>query len=67
MIGKGFFSSNISNMVLEGKNAVAIFCNILADKEGLTDKFVIINELQKVLTQPDYDIPSFVHHILNED
>jgi glycerol-3-phosphate dehydrogenase (NAD(P)+) len=67
LIGKGFFSTNISNMVLEGKNAVAIFCDILAEKEVLADKFIIINELQKVLTQPDYDIPSFVHHILNED
>lgn len=67
LIGKGFFSANISNMVLEGKNAVAIFCDILAEKEVLADKFIIINELQKVLTQPDYDIPSFVHHILNED
>lgn len=67
LIGKGFFSTNISNMVLEGKNAVAIFCDILAEEENLSDKFIIINELQKVLTQPDYDIPSFVHHILNED
>ncbi len=67
LIGKGFFSENISNMVLEGQSAVAIFCDILAEKEDLNDKFIIINELQKVLTQPDYDIPSFVHHILNED
>lgn len=67
LIGKGFFSTNISNMVLEGKNAVAIFCDILAEEEDLSNKFIIINELQKVLTQPDYDIPSFVHHILNED
>lgn len=67
LIGKGFFSTNISNMVLEGQSAVTIFCDILAEEEDLSNKFIIINELQKVLTQPDYDIPSFVHHILNED
>lgn len=67
LIGKGFFSENISNMVLEGKNAVTIFSDILSKDETLTEKFVIINELQKVLTQPNYDIPSFVQHILNED
>lgn len=67
LIGKGFFSENISNMVLEGKNAVSIFCDILSKQENLTDKFIIINELQRVLTEPDYDIPSFVHHILNDD
>ncbi len=67
LIGKGFFSENISNMVLEGKNAVTIFSDILSKEANLTEKFLIINELQKVLTQPNYDIPSFVHHILNED
>jgi glycerol-3-phosphate dehydrogenase (NAD(P)+) len=67
LIGKGFFSENISNMVLEGKNAVNIFSGILSQDENLTEKFAIINELQKVLTQPNYDIPSFVHHILNDD
>lgn len=67
LIGKGFFSENISNMVLEGKNAVTIFSDILSKDEETTEKFAIINELQKVLTQPNYDIPSFVHHILNKD
>jgi len=67
LIGKGFFSENISNMVLEGKNAVTIFSDILSKDENLTEKFVIINELQKVLTQPNYDIPSFIQHILNAD
>ncbi len=67
LIGKGFFSENISNMVLEGKNAVTIFSDILAKNESLAKEFVIINELQKVLTEPKYDIPSFVHQILNED
>lgn len=67
LIGKGFFSENISNMVLEGKNAVTIFSDILSQDKETTEKFAIINELQKVLTQPNYDIPSFVHHILNED
>ena len=67
LIGKGFFSENISNMVLEGKNAVTIFSDILSKDENLTEKFVIINELQKVMTQPNYDIPSFVQHILNDD
>jgi glycerol-3-phosphate dehydrogenase (NAD(P)+) len=67
LIGKGFFSENISKMVLEGKNAVIIFSDILSKDKNLTEKFEIINELQKVLTQPKYDIPSFVHHILNED
>lgn len=67
LIGKGFFSENISNMVLEGKNAVTIFSDILSKDESLTEKFMIINELQKVLTNPNYELASFVHHILNED
>lgn len=67
LIGKGFFSENISNMVLEGKNAVTIFSDILSKDEDLTEKYVIINELQKVLTQPNYDIPSFVQNILDKD
>jgi glycerol-3-phosphate dehydrogenase (NAD(P)+) len=65
LIGKGFYSdNNASNLVLEGKNAVDVFCQII-EKEDVGDEFRIIKELNKILSGK-YDIANFIHEILEE-
>ena len=63
LIGKGFFTKDISNkVVLEGKMAVNTFCE---DILGEPDKkeFPLIFELNKIFIN-NYDISSFVGNIL---
>jgi len=64
LIGKGFFTKDISDkVVLEGKLAVNTFCQeILGGKDN--DAFPLIFELNKVFLN-HYDISSFVTNILN--
>lgn len=65
LIGKGFFSNDISdNVVLEGKIATNIFCEEISRVNSLTD-YSIISELYKVFNGP-YDVSSFVSNILKE-
>lgn len=65
LIGKGFYSNDSSsNIVLEGKMAVDVFCKLL-HKENLDEEFSIIKELSKVLSGK-YDIANFIHEILEE-
>jgi glycerol-3-phosphate dehydrogenase (NAD(P)+) len=64
LIGKGFFSESNSNLVLEGKMAVDVFCKLL-EVENLDEEYSIIKELSKVLSGK-YDIANFIHTILDE-
>lgn len=65
LIGKGFYSKDSSsNIVLEGRMAVDVFCKLL-EAENLDEEFSIIKELSKVLTGK-YDIAKFIHEILGE-
>jgi glycerol-3-phosphate dehydrogenase (NAD(P)+) len=64
LIGKGFYSESNSNVVLEGKNAVDVFCKLI-EKEDVGEEFRIIKELNKVLSGK-YDIAHFIHEILEE-
>jgi len=63
LIGKGFFTKDISDkVVLEGKMAVSTFCeDILTEKDE--KEFPLILELHKIF-QNNYDISSFVGNIL---
>lgn len=63
LIGKGFFSKDISDkVVLEGKMAVSTICNDIL-KEDERELYPIIFELSKIF-ENDYDISSFVGNIL---
>lgn len=63
LIGKGFFTKDISDkVVLEGKLAVSTFCeHILSD--GDEKNYPLLYELQKIFLN-NYDISSFVGNIL---
>lgn len=64
LIGKGFFTSNISDkVVLEGRIAVNVLCEKLSVHEGICAQFPLITELHKVFNQ-EYDIKNFVSRIL---
>ncbi|NWJ51528.1 MAG: glycerol-3-phosphate dehydrogenase [Bacteroidetes bacterium] len=64
LIGKGFFTPNISDkVVLEGKIATVVFYEALV-KMGLSQSaFPIIAELYKVFGE-DYDVSAFVTNLL---
>jgi glycerol-3-phosphate dehydrogenase (NAD(P)+) len=63
LIGKGFFSKDISDkVVLEGKMAVSTFCNEILGREGIED-YPMIFELNKIFDN-NYDISDFVGNIL---
>lgn len=64
LIGKGFYSESNSNLVLEGKYAVDIFCKLIQE-ENLDEEYRIIRELSKVLGGK-YSIANFIHEILEE-
>lgn len=65
LIGKGFFSRDISdNVLLEGRIAVNVFCEEISKQNSLTD-FHIINELYKVFNN-GYDISKFLNNILED-
>jgi glycerol-3-phosphate dehydrogenase (NAD(P)+) len=63
LIGKGFFTKDISDkVVLEGKMAVSTFCEKILEESG-EKEFPMIFELQKVFLN-NYDISYFVGNIL---
>jgi glycerol-3-phosphate dehydrogenase (NAD(P)+) len=65
LIGKGFFTSNITEkVVLEGTIAVNVFINEIANKRQIKTKKLMISELYKVLNDENYDIKNFVNQIL---
>jgi glycerol-3-phosphate dehydrogenase (NAD(P)+) len=66
LIGKGFFSQNISDKVLlEGHIAVNVFCEEISKRNSITD-YYIIKELYKVLNN-SYDISKFLNNILGKN
>lgn len=67
LIGKGFFTNDISDkVVLEGKIAVSVFCGEISKTRSSTCKYPIIGELYKVFNE-DYDISKFVNRVINHD
>lgn len=65
LIGKGFFTDDISDkVVLEGKVAVSVFCEQISKTNSLECNFPIIGELYKLFNQ-DYKISEFVNNVLN--
>lgn len=66
LIGKGFFTDNISEkVVLEGRIAVDVFHNELKNRGIDPQDYPIIHELYKVFNQ-QYDISSFVIKLLKK-
>ena len=64
LIGKGFFTENISDkVVLEGKIAVNVFCNEISSRNKINGHYPIIGELFKVFNEP-YDLSKFVNSVL---
>ena len=65
LIGKGFFTDNISEkVVLEGRIAVNVFYDQLL-KSGLDKKdYQLIGELYQIFNRKNYDISGFVGNIL---
>ncbi|MCK4569627.1 MAG: hypothetical protein KAT76_05000 [Bacteroidales bacterium] len=65
LIGKGFFTKDISDkVVLEGKMAVSTFCEEILD-ESDKKEFPLIFELNKIFKN-NYDMSSFVGNILGK-
>ncbi|MEZ5083096.1 MAG: NAD(P)H-dependent glycerol-3-phosphate dehydrogenase [Bacteroidales bacterium] len=65
LIGKGFFTDDISDkVVLEGKIAVGVFCEQISKTNSLECNFPIIGELYK-LFNTDYKISEFVSRVIN--
>ena len=65
LIGKGFFTSDISEkVVLEGKIAVNVFIDEIAKKRQIKTKKLMMKELYKVFNEPDYDLANFVNRIV---
>lgn len=63
LIGKGFFSKDISDkVVLEGKMAVSTLCSEILS-ENVREQYPFIFELNKIFDN-NYDISSFVGNIL---
>ncbi len=66
LIGKGFFTSDISEkVVLEGKIAVNVFVEEIAKKRQIKTKNLMLKELYKVFNEPDYDLANFVNKIIS--
>ena len=64
LIGKGFFTENVSHdLVLEGRIAVNVFYEEISKIRDITNEFPIITELYKILNGK-YDIPAFVNTLL---
>jgi len=64
LIGKGFFTREMSDkVVLEGKIAVNVLVEILASR-NLSGHFPILHELHKVFND-HYDLSQFVNRIIN--
>jgi len=67
LIGKGFFTNNITDkVVLEGKIAVSVFCEEISKTKSLSCNFPIMAELYKVFNE-DYDISGFVNKVINTE
>lgn len=65
LIGKGFFTSGITDkVVLEGTVAVNVFIDEIAKKRQIKTKRLMLSELYRVLNEDDYDIKNFVNQIL---
>ncbi len=66
LIGKGFFSQDISEkVVLEGRIAVQVFYEELEKRQLTGLNYPLMSELYKVFNT-DYDIGKFVNNILND-
>ena len=66
LIGKGFFTENVSHeLVLEGQVAVTIFYEEISKYRDVETEFPIISGLHKVLYQKT-GIPSFVNSLLKD-
>lgn len=64
LIGKGFFTENVSHeLVLEGQVAVKIFYEEISRFRNVDQEFPIISSLHKVLNRKT-DIPGFVNSLL---
>ena len=65
LIGKGFFTADISEKVtLEGKIAVNVFVEEIAKKRQIKTKKLMMKELYNVFNDEDYDITNFVNRII---
>lgn len=65
LIGKGFFSDDISDkVVLEGRIAAGIISERLKDMQIPESEFFILNELNKIF-QGGYDVKRFISNLLN--
>lgn len=68
LIGKGFFTADISEKVtLEGKIAVNVFVEEIAKKRQIKTKKLMMKELYDVFNDEDYDITNFVNKILSSN
>ena len=67
LIGKGFFTKEISDkVVLEGKIAVNIFYNKLSQSKEIHGQYPMLEELYKIFNE-DYDTKNFVNIILSRE
>lgn len=67
LIGKGFFTDNISDkVVLEGKIAVNVFCDDFSRANSKSCNYPIMSELYKVF-RGNYDISGFVNKVINNN
>lgn len=67
LIGKGFFSEDISGkVVLEGRVAVDIIMNKLKAINADPENYLLLDELNRVFTG-SYDIKKFISNILNNE
>lgn len=67
LIGKGFFSEDISGkVVLEGRVAVDIIMNKLKAINADPENYLLLDELNKVFTG-SYDIKKFISNILKNE
>jgi len=65
LIGKGFFTQDISDkVILEGKIAVNVFCEEITKSNSIQCDLPIIGELYK-LFNGDYKISEFVSRVIN--
>jgi glycerol-3-phosphate dehydrogenase (NAD(P)+) len=67
LIGKGFFTDDISDkVVLEGKIAVNVFCEEISQTNSVECTYPIIGELYK-LFNGEYKISEFVNNVIRND
>lgn len=65
LIGKGFFTNDISDkVVLEGKIAVSVFCDEFAKSNARSCHYPIMAELYKVFNG-NYDVSNFVNEVID--